>query len=444
MPQNKHSQKKLDRNWYPQFEILGSFIPYLYLGGSQEFRNQQKELFLSKEIRNPQLDYPKLDAEVLYAHKKKLELFLHEIEGTETDQLVKEVYVHKIREKIQEINLLLAAHSGIQEQILDLSISLYGKPRKDIFEYTINRLRKETQTHAKSPNSIIADAAFELDRELAELTHGFKTSLTLISLPSKKTVEKVKQATFHEFQEVIEEISDKTEFHAEDIEKYFKKALKVLKMHNWKTVIDDDSTSIHVDQEHSTIVVPQTRVLNSSDLQGLILHEICTHALRRTNGNKSSLLLLGLGLSKYDVGDEGIATVREQLVEQEIEDFARMERHISISLAIGLDGKKRDFREVFEITKKILLFRNLIRGNNFETALFNAESLAWGTCVRTFRGSDCKTPGVCLTKDIIYQEGNIGIWELLSENQDELVRFNVGKYNPLNPSHIEILEKIGL
>ena len=49
-------------------------------------------------------------------------------------------------------------------------------------------------------------------------------------------------------------------------------------------------------------------------MRDLIVHEIGTHVVRRENGKRSKLRLLGIGLDNYERGEEGIATMREQVL----------------------------------------------------------------------------------------------------------------------------------
>jgi hypothetical protein len=58
--------------------------------------------------------------------------------------------------------------------------------------------------------------------------------------------------------------------------------------------------------------------------------------------------------------------------------------------------------------------------------------------------SDAATRGVCCTKDIVYREGNIGVWDVLGKNPQELVRLSVGKYDPANSRHVYMLEALGI
>lgn len=147
-----------------------------------------------------------------------------------------------------------------------------------------------------------------------------------------------------------------------------------------------------------------------------------------------------MGLDRSLRGEEGVATYREQRI-LGMEDFAGLDGHLAISLASGINGKKRNFREVFEILKA---FYFISSKKEKSEALKSAVNSAWDQCVRTFRGTTCQTPGACLTRDIVYREGNIGIWNVAKNNPAEIKRFSIGKYDPANPRHIWILEQLGI
>jgi hypothetical protein len=127
-----------------------------------------------------------------------------------------------------------------------------------------------------------------------------------------------------------------------------------------------------------------------------------------------------------------------------MEDFSGFDGHFAISLAIGVDGTPRDFRKTFEILKKYYQLQNILKGMSREDAEKKSDTSAWERCVRTFRGTDARTPGVCFTKDIIYREGNIAVWESVAKNAPEMSRWDVGKYDPSNPRHIWILDQLNI
>ena len=176
-------------------------------------------------------------------------------------------------------------------------------------------------------------------------------------------------------------------------------------------------------------------------LKALIEHEIGTHVARREKGERTKLKLLGLGLDRYLKGEEGIATYQEQKIEG-ANDFSGFDGHFAISLASGIDGKKRNFREVFDILKNYYFIKS--KKQTTEGAWESAENSAWSRCIRTFRGTSCQTPGACFTRDIAYREGNIGVWNVIKNNPEEIKRFSVGKYDPGNPRHIWILEQLNI
>jgi hypothetical protein len=69
---------------------------------------------------------------------------------------------------------------------------------------------------------------------------------------------------------------------------------------------------------------------------------------------------------------------------------------------------------------------------------------AWDVCVRIFRGTTGQTPGAICTKDIVYLEGNIGIWHLISDKPHIFESLFIGKFNPLLNRHVKSLQTLGI
>ena len=91
-----------------------------------------------------------------------------------------------------------------------------------------------------------------------------------------------------------------------------------------------------------------------------------------------------------------------------------------------------------------MYLEKLLSGMDPAAASGKADTLAYNRSVRVFRGTDGKTPGVCFTKDMIYREGNIDIWNLVGEDPDAAMQFSVGKYDPSNPEHLALLSRLGI
>lgn len=437
------ARTSLDAQWYERFEAVAAFQAYEYLDGDKDARAAQKKAFLSGEIRNPTLDYPKIDPAKLVAIEEALDALQRDIDLNETNDIVKQVYRWRINEKIGELRVLSAAANGKMRQFKRYSEFVYGTPSPEVFAYTVQNLKDATAPQVHSEDSIIAAAAQDL---VAVLPTDLKAE-SIGGLPSEVEVGTVRTQTLSELSRLLPESArlPDEKLSAGDIKIIFDQALLHLQADGWTVVLDTSSkTGISVDQEKKTVKIPESRQAAFAKVQTLVAHEIGTHVARRLNGERSRLQLLGLGLDRYERGEEGVATAREQALSGPVTDFAGLEGHLAIGLAYGVDGQPRDFRDVYDVLVKHHYLKELMGGKTTEEALAAAQTSAWNRAVRTFRGTDCATPGVCFTKDIIYREGNIGVWDVVKTNHAELVRFSVGKYDPTNDRHIWVLDQLGI
>jgi hypothetical protein len=316
---------------------------------------------------------------------------------------------------------------------------IYGTPSQEVFEYTVNVVRKSAEEARTSDNEDLVKSA---DR-LLDVLPKIKVD-TSQALPRQDQVARAHSQVTQEFNDMLNIPIEGEEIDAEGIKAAFEQAIEIVGADDWKVAIDTDASNISMNHEKKTARVPESHKVDKSKLEGLIVHEIGTHLTRRVNGIRSKLKLLSLGLDRYEVGEEGVTTLREQAIRNEVDDFAGLSGHLSISLALGLDGKPRDFRGVYEVMERYFEFEHLKDRMEPAEAAEKAITKAWGRTVRTFRGSDCKTPGVCFTKDIIYREGNISVWDVVKENPEEMMRFSIGKYDPSNPRHIAVLDQLGI
>lgn len=441
-PEKKIAKKApaLDAEWYSRFEEIAAFQAYEYLDGDSTARAKEKESFLSGEKENPGLDYPRLDEGALLAKDDELLDLKEKILSTEKNEVVKNVYRWRLNEKLAENRLLLAAATGDMRRFKRYSEFIYGKPSKEIFEYTLAQVRREFEAiAAKSEDPSLQQ---EISRFLGELPNVGDSSA--LQGPDASLLPVVKSQTENDLGDILnipdtpEKLTDK------EIRASFESALSSLSAEGWVAVIDPKRAGISVNQEKKAVQVPPGRTMPTAELKGLIAHEIGTHTVRRLNGERTKLRLLGLGLDRYEGGEEGIATLREQALSDEADDYSGFDGHFAISLASGLDGQPRDFRQTYDILFRYYLIKNLARGVSRDEAEKKASNSSWARSVRTFRGTDSQTPGACFTKDIIYREGNIAVWETLNRKAPEMHRWNIGKYDPSNPRHVWVLDELGI
>lgn len=430
-----------DEQWFGDYKRDAGFESYTYLSGDQGKRNEQKKNFLSGEIGNPTLDYPQLDMEQLHIREQALVDLKRKILEQEEHPIVKQVYRWRLNEKIAELRMLQAAASSDAKKFDRYSQFVYGKPSTEIFQYTVNNLQDNIEAALSSDNEELQKAAGELR---AIIPSKQDQDIQGMNLPDEELVSSVQEKTQNDLSDLIQLSSEGDTLNDQDIAAEFQRALKTLKADGWTVIVDPNKTNISADQETKTVRVPQGRTQNREKLQQLIGHEIGTHVARRVNGERSRLRLLGLGLDRYEKAEEGVATFREQALEGKVDDFEGFDGHFAISMAKGLDGKKRDFRETFEIMKAYFVFIQMQKGMDRAAAELDAQTTAWNRCVRTFRGTDCQTPGLVYPKDLIYREGNIGIWDVVSKNISVMETFSLGKFDPANDRHLWVLNQLNI
>jgi hypothetical protein len=415
----------LDYRWFEKYKRAASFQDYEYLISSRNWIVKQKELFLKDKIENPTLNYPKLDKINFGSQLKKLSSLKKTISKHEPNRLVKDVYIQKINEKIIELKMLEATRNNDDNLFLKYSKLLYGIPKKEIFLYTISQIHEMVKDKQESTHSPF---------DLLMKKYQFETNKKRINLIRKA-------ALIAERPPILVVDNKKGTFEADKIRKAFKKALKEMGIHGFNVVIDakGEYKDISVDQKNN-IIIPRNRKASKRKLVSLINHEIGVHVQRKKNGEDSGLKLLSLGLDHYLKGEEGLAAYVGQRLAG-FNDYSGLNGYFAVSLALGLDGEKRNFRDVFEILKDYYL---LIISKKSDGREKRAKDLAWARSVRIFRGTTCKTPGACFTKDIVYREGNIGVWNVIRSNPKEEKRFFVGKYDPANRRHTLILDQLGI
>jgi hypothetical protein len=130
-------------------------------------------------------------------------------------------------------------------------------------------------------------------------------------------------------------------------------------------------------------------------------------------------------------------------VQQQIEgatEFYGFDRYLAAMLAVGSDGVPRDFRGVFTLMRDYYTLVYAAR----EDGADQANTTAWDVTIRLFRGTTGTTPGCIYTKDILYLENNIELWNLLIDKPHVFDQLFCGKFNPLLTHHITALQTLDI
>ena len=423
--ENLKSQEKFDERWYTRFESV-NFEDYEKLTGNKEVREKEKIDFLNGKIENPSLDYPELESFDLDEREESLLSLKEDILELEQNEAVKKIYRTKINESLATLRMLRATKNGDDRKFSRYADFIYGKPGVDDTGYIVEHVKELIIANQESENNE-KQAAIQRLRQLfdgvsMEAGEGADKSI----LPDGQNI----PGTLASVDEAVEA---------------FENALQEIGADEWKVVVDSKAgiSNFSVSQEHKVVRIPSeekllAREISKKKLQGLLEHEIKTHVARRSNGERSKLQLLGLGLDRYLKAEEGVATYAEQQVTG-AKEFAGVPRFLAIALAKGINGKPLDFQQ----THMLMTDYRLLASPKKDVTLEQARSTAYNDCVRIFRGTTCKTPGAVYPKDMSYF-GNRAIWTLVSKNSDVVETFTVGKYDPNNDEHVALLTQLGI
>lgn len=437
----------LDERWFPEARRIAAFQTFQFMASTDPMhRATEQAAFVEGETENPVLDYPKLSMDDLKTRETDLLKLKEEIRSEEENEVIRRAYLWKLNEKIAEIRMLRATLTGDMRGFERYNAFVYGSPSEEIFQSSVATVRYTIIEAQYSRNPDLVRAAQELSDcfpNIPEIKNN--EPVKEIERPNEATFEYLRDVTREQLADILADIPDKPEYTSEEVKIIFESVLGKIGADNWQVFVESGgSPRMNINSDTEKIRLPEASSTLKARLQKLIVHELGTHVACRQNGERSKLKLLRLGLDRYESGHDGVATLREQTLQQHFLEYPRQDRHLAISLAKGLDGTKRDFRGVYEIMVKYYLFHRVEHGENYASAAKNASNDAWNLCVDTFRGTDCKTPGVCYMKDIIYHEGNIGIWRLAAQNKDIVHTFSVGVFDPTNTRHMWVLSQLGI
>jgi hypothetical protein len=438
-----HSMENhLDAIWFEKF-LAATTIDFLEcLDGDKEDRERERKFFLAGIKENPCFSYPYIQESALHDAKQKLASLQEEIKVQEKNLVIKNAYLEKISEEQEKIRLLWAVRRKDMEAFQKSSFAIYGNPSQASFFSLIHKLRGGLTE--KNEDTLFSDSATKL--------------LNLLPIPPKNTQEKepsheefldIQKRALRYFSPILKIVDAEQNkfFAAKDIQRVFQNLLNSLGFSDWKVVIQKTSkAAINVQTDKKIILIPEKREMGIETLREICVHEIGCHVTRSENGKKSPLLLLSLGLRDYDAFEEGFATLSQQILSTNFTHFSGEERTLSIGLALGLDGKKRTFREVFTVLEKYYSIKNIIllREGCTKENLPDVAIQAWNATCRTFRGTTGETRGICFTKDLIYREGNISAWQQLGRNPNCFNQYLAGKYDPSQKSHLMVLSDLNI
>ncbi|RWZ78241.1 MAG: DUF1704 domain-containing protein [Candidatus Microsaccharimonas sossegonensis] len=413
---------------------------------------EQKKLFLSGEVRNPDHHYSKLAAIDFESNRQKItsigeKLSMH----PDTEQKYIDVYSQFIQNYLNKTNFMELASkvksAGTDDEIkaaksefMKLNLELYGKPDQATYQSLIG----EKIDLIKSKN--LTEVALKIRDELIELVGDRDSRVEERFKPSQETIDWVHDIADSEnslYGSMLEHVPDQASFNDEEIKSIFEEIivkefeLQLAKSEDnnsilWQVVIED-AQSINVKAAEKKIIVPKDKELSLKEMRGRVVHEIGVHFLRSVMGEQANLEPLKLGLSEYYDTEEGLGALMEQAIVSKYRE-AGADHYITAGLAYYDD---KDFRDIFEIKWRLHVL-GTSKGDITEENITKSKGIAYGSTMRIMRGTDA----LPWFKDLSYYNGVAEVWKYLEEikgDDTEFMLVLLGKANSANKDHRRIL-----
>ena len=410
-----------DERWFNALREIDTSEPEEeWLTNFMRVTAEEKARFFHNDVENPEFTYLQggNDENVIERYRALYD----EVDTHESNKTIRTLYQDIITTQIHRVEMTRASRERDDQGFYDLSTKVYGKPKSAKFSLVAEHVMQL----AENPRSTDQEKAA---KRLSKIFGKIDTSHITIShdvLPSP--VEAGEQ-----------------QLSAVEVAKIFQSVLDRYEITGWRIMIDPTGyrARFSVLPNRKIINIPSDEHLGGrayplTENRALAIaeHEIGVHVRRAFEGGRQRLLLLSSGLDGYLRGEEGLASYVQQQIEGAAEYYG-LDRYLAIGVAIGMDGIKRDFRSVYAVVRDYYTLYFPPEASGQRIAL-----LAWELSVRVFRGTSGQSPGLVYTRDQVYFEGNVGIWELLIERPHVFEQLFVGKFDPLADAHVESLKNL--
>lgn len=401
---------------------------------------EQKELFLADEIDRPRHVYTKLDEMDLHDRLHEINAIGNVLLSELDNPKFLSVYSGFTEGYLAKTSLMDLAKSynnatdeddkiRLREEFMTLNVEIYGSPE----EATYRSLLQEKINDIDSKE--LSGKAQEIQRELHELIAEFPSGTEMDRFrPSSETIEWLQGVVNELYGSMLQHVpKDKESFSPHDLQLLFTTILDQEfggAAEGWRVDIES-AKSVNVKASEKRIVIPDDLESKSRvKVTQLVVHEIGVHALRSMMGESTNLRPLTTGLADYYDAEEGLGMVLQQALIGEYEESG-VDHYLTAGLAYH---DAMDFRQAFEIKWRIKALEGLVAGDIAEDEIEKARSTAYGSTMRTFRGTD-ELPWF---KDLAYFNGSTDVWKHLETIRGDELKFLfvlLGKADPANVQH---------
>jgi len=372
------------------------------------------------------------------------------IQRTDIDPDVKQLYRWRVNEYIANINMLIASSNGDMRRFAAWNKFIYGEPDEHIYRGALDWVANDAEAilaDETQPRTVIDAAQRVLDS--LDGKRGYRELLS----PDSTVFENVrsdhmKPSGYYGLLLAGVDIPQ-GKVTTVDGDRILEQVLRNIQ--SAKDIRDASGSSWSVTSD--AVWRPAKLNMPAKRFIGLGTgHEVGSHELEKVNGARGPIGLASDGLDRYELGNEGRAVTREQVVYNTFDEFGKLvrwrdilRRHIAISFACGVGEKEpQNSAAVYKLVNDIdYMYAIKLAPNDPVEALESARKKTDSLLLRVLKGTDGQ--GGAYLKDKVYLEGNVAAWlRSAEEGPSSISNGDLGKFDINNERHLAILRRFGL
>lgn len=396
-------------------------------------QSRQRELAEAiAEQRDPQLWYPAIPIEEVRSRLEDLHQLNADIQRSEPNGIIRDLYHGKIEEEICFLCLIEEAYAKDRERLWEMNQQLHPAPTQEEMQYVLTRVKRliglglQREQSQEAAEQVISHLRTQLhlsfDQEQCETSQDELEPLAPSSRQPQQFIS------------------------AGAAQRFFEAVLHEGGCEEWQVTLDAASSGARIEAASHLFILPD-RKMTLDECKVLLEHEVLNHIADSVAGERSPLGLLAVGTRNYLPVLEGLALYHEMQAAKEsgkaFDDSRIWLGALSTGLAAGVCTPAQSFFNLYTFLKAFLVLYRLLRrpDEDRETVQRSAHSLAQTLCLRTFRGvPDLQKPGVCYSKDACYLRGMLLIQREIEKDETIIDRL-IGR---TALEHLPAIERLGV
>ena len=402
----------------------------------------------------PEFNYPKLDGAELIHSERLLQKLLNELDTLQGPSAEVNVMYDKIAAKLAEVYRHLEVVRGLgrtglrrelsRDRAGEMTLELFGRPDQATFNDMLYADIQAARISDDDPTSQAATIRAEFLDLIGEKAKSYAPESDTLAYELKDETIATLRRDFYNLFPGLEMLrvnsAEENVITPQESLATFKQALDAtgLSDSGWDVEPGEGKAASTNDATQRIVVGKNRPNFNRKTITSVPIHE-WMHAMRAHNAKNQEQAVRRMKMPGYLQFEEGFGMALEQIVTGE-KRIGGTAYYLSLGLQLGMDegaGQKRSFKDTYEIMwRRSLLTKDTVTDQDIE----RAKKTAIQQVTRTTRG------GSLDARDISYAEGarKAHTWlnSIAEKNEPERQRLLQwalsGKFDPTDPSHVEI------